>query len=336
MTKELIFHLGDFRTGSTAIQSVLRENASSFGLSWPGKANHAGLAQSLHDRNAQEKEWAWLASRFHDLDHSVVVSAEHFEFADPRLLSDAIEAHLPGVPVRLISYVRPHGPALLARYAESIKIGSFGGTPAEYLDWPQTRWRLSYADRFKRWRATFGERFKLRFFDRQAFPGRSVVQDFIRFASGNDPGNLSVPDQNPTPNVKDIVLTRALHEHIGKLPEDAKFARWTLGRHIGRLITQDQAKSEPLRADRALAHQIEAQFTKDASRLDEEFFAPRSPMGDALANFVMSAQPDAMSLEPEDHLTDDELRIVRLWAGMLRDGLSAPGGAEVLNGLYHE
>ena len=54
MTTELICHLGDFRTGSTAIQSVLRGQADRFGLFWPDGASHVALAQSLADAEARD------------------------------------------------------------------------------------------------------------------------------------------------------------------------------------------------------------------------------------------------------------------------------------------
>ena len=44
----------------------------------------------------------------------------------------------------------------------------------------------------------------------------------------------------------------------------------------------------------------------------------------------------AQSLDPADHLSAQTLQAVGLWGGMLRHGLTAPGGADLLNRLYHE
>lgn len=335
MTTELICHLGDFRTGSTAIQSVLRGRAEEFGLFWPDGANHVVLAQSLADAGARDHHWRALARAMAGQPRTVI-SAEHFEFADPDHLARALETCLPEVSVRLVAYVRPHGPALLARFAESVKIGNFDGTPEAYLDWPQTRWRLSYAARFGRWRAAFGDRFTLALYDRSAFPGGSVVRDFLSRVTGIDPGEVQVPQGNPTPGLADLALARAFHHAIGDLPEEARPARWTLGRHLGRLIAALPRPDIPLVADRALAARIADRFGADARALDAEFFAPATPMADALDRLAQEAPELPQSFDPADHLSEDALRLAALWGQMIGDGLRRPGGAEMLNGLYHE
>lgn len=339
MTPELICHLGDFRTGSTAIQGVLSRKADRFGLFWPAGANHVPLAQSLADGPARDHHWQDLARQVSGRP-CTVISAEHFEFADPANLARALEAHLPGVTVRLVAYVRPHGPALLARYAESVKIGNFDGAPGAYLDWPQTRWRLSYATRFGRWRDTFGDRFSLVLYDRGAFPGGSVVRDFLARVTGADPGaeacDVPVPEGNPTPGVADLALVRAFHQAIGDLPDDARPARWTLGRHLGRLMAARPHPDMPLVADRALARRIAERFGTDARAVDATFFAPGAPLQDALERLQREAPELPQSLDPADHLGADALRLAVLWGQMIGDGLRAPGGAEMLDGLYHE
>lgn len=339
MSAELICHLGDFRTGSTAIQTALRGRAGAFGLYWPEGANHVALAQSLRDEAARDHHWSGLAHAMAGRPRTVI-SAEHFEFADPARLARALETHLPDVAVRLVAYVRPHGPALLARYAESVKIGNFDGPPGAYLDWPQTRWRLGYAARFGRWRAAFGDRFDLVLYDRGAFPGGSVVRDFIARATGTDPGaeasDVPVPQGNPTPGLADLALARAFHHAIGDLPEAARPARWTIGRHLGRLMAALPRPDIPLVADRALATRIAARFAKDASALDAGFFAPATPMADALGRLVRAAPELPQSVDPADHLGEDALRLAALWGQMIGDGLRRPEGAEMLNGLYRE
>lgn len=335
MSAELICHLGDFRTGSTAIQTVLRGQAEAFGLFWPEAANHVALAQSLKDETARDAAWSGLARAMAGRPRTVI-SAEHFEFADPVLLARAIEAHLPEVPVRLVAYVRPHGPALLARYAESVKIGNFDGTPGAYLDWPQTRWRLSYADRFGRWRAAFGDRFELVLYDRGVFPGGSVVRDFLTRVTGADPGEVAVPQANPSPGLADLALARAFHRAMGDLPEAARPARWTIGRHLGRLMAGLPRADIPLRADRALATRIAGRFAADARALDSGFFAPATPMTDALDRLLREAPELPQSVDPADHLGEDALRLATLWGQMVGDGLRRPGGAEMLDRLYHE
>lgn len=331
----LYCHLGDFRTGSTAIQSVLSQQAGRFGLYWPKGPNHVGLAQSLADPGQRADAWSALAREVAGQDR-VLISAEHFEFADPAHLAEALAQHLPGHEVRLIAYVRPHGPALLARFAESVKIGNFDGTPQSYLDWPQTRWRLSYAPRFGRWRAAFGAAFTLRLYDRAGFPGGSVLRDLLLWTNGADPGALTVPDGNPTPGVGDLALALAWHRAMGDLPAEARAAQWTLGRQLGRLLAAAPRDDSPLRVDQALYKRISQKFAGDAAALDAEFFAPDTPMTAALARLEEAAPAEAQSLDPADHLSPDALRLLRAWGQMLGQGLRTPGGADMLMRLYHE
>lgn len=335
MSAELFCHLGDFRTGSTAIQTALSGQAEAFGLYWPEGANHVALAQSLKDDAEREHHWSGLA-RAMEGRRRTVISAEHFEFADPDLLARALEAYLPGISVRLVAYVRPHGQALLARYAESVKIGNFDGTPRDYIDWHQTRWRLSYATRFGRWRATFGDRFSLVLYDRAAFPGGSVVRDFLGRVTGTDPGEVPVPQGNPTPGLADLAFARAFHHAIGDLPEEARSARWTVGRHLGRLMAALPRPDIPLVADRALATRIAQRFGEDARSLDAAFFAPATPMADALGRLLREAPDLPQSFDPADHLGEDALRLAALWGQMIGEGLRRPGGAQMLDRLYHE
>ena len=162
MTRDLVLHLGDFKTGSTAIQQLLSQGAAQ-DICYPPGFNHAALAQTLSDPVTCAAQWGAIAPLLNASTAShAVISAEHFEFADPALLATALARHLPGHAPRLIAYVRPHPQALLARFAESIRIGSYDGDLDSYPDWPQTGVRLGYSARFGRWRAVFGPRFTLR------------------------------------------------------------------------------------------------------------------------------------------------------------------------------
>ena len=352
MSRDLVFHLGDFKTGSTALQDWLVRHGAEHGIFCPA-VDHAALAQSLADPAARAAGFATLAEELQDsgLPHAVV-SAEHFEFADPALLLAAIETHLPGLApaLRLVAYVRPHAEALLARYGESVKIGNFTGDLDSYMAWSPTRWRLSYAPRFGRWRAVFGDRFTLRLYRRADFPGGDVIRDFAGFVTGRDPGHDPGHDpgppaepllSNPAPGQRDLALLLALHRAIGALPQHSPMAaaRWTLGRHLGRMLA-DRARGAspadmPLRLHRALADRLLVRFAKDAAATDVAFFAG-TPLSAALAAAPGQAVETAMSLDPADHLSRDARAVIDLWAGMLRSGLQSADTATALMRIYHE
>lgn len=341
MIGALILHLGDFRTGTTAIQSWLRQHGAAHGIHYPPGFNHAPLAHSLPHHAEQAQQFRAMAE---DLDRAdapfAVISAEHFEFSDPADLADALTTHMPRhtARLRLISYVRPHPQAYLARFTESAKIGSFDGDLAAYLDWPQTPRRMTYAPRFDRWARVFGAGFSLRLYDRDHFTGGDVVRDFASFVTGTDPGPQHI-EANPSPGLEALAYARAFHRALGPLPGDATAARWTLGRHLGRQIAALGLPQTPLHLDRALALRLVERFRADAMATDAAFFpagGPPGPLTRALEAAPAQALDFPLSLDPAEHLSPQTLEAVTLWGGMLRHALIAPGGAEALNRLYHE
>lgn len=337
MTDELILHLGDFRTGTTTIQSWLRSQGAQHDIFYPPGFNHAALAHSLVDRKAQARQFRAMASLIAaSKARYAVISAEHFEFSDPALLLKALAKHMPKQSrrLRLISYVRPHPQSFLARFSESAKIGSFDGDLDSYLDWPQTQQRMSYAPRFARWRAVFGEAFTLRLYDRSAFVGGDVLRDFVSFVIGTDPGPQNI-EANASPGLEALSHARALHRAIGPLPPETNTARWTLGRHLGRQLAAKAEPQTPLRLDRALAQRLISTFQDDAASTDAAFFEG-SPLKAALHHALETAQDTPQSLAPEDHLSADTLKTIALWGDMLRHGLTQPDGANSLNHIYHE
>ena len=339
MIRDLVFHLGDFKTGSTALQDWLARGGAGQGIFHPA-TNHAPLADGLADSPGNAARFTALAKelRASDQPHAVV-SAEHFELADPARLLAAIETYLPDLAprVRLLAYVRPHAEALLARYGESVKIGNFTEGLDSYLALPATQWRLSYAPRFARWRAAFGSRFTLRLYRRADFPGGDVTRDFAAFVTGRDPGPPMAPHRaNPSPSPHDLALFLALHRAIGPLQDGPMTAaRWTLGRHLGRLLAENPTPNPPLRLHRALAEQLASRFAADAAATDAGFLAG-TPLTDALAIAPAEACPQPMSLDPAAYLSPDALAVIALWAAMLRTGLQTEAAALALSRIYHE
>ncbi|SMY09238.1 hypothetical protein [Flavimaricola marinus] len=337
MIGELILHLGDFRTGSTAIQSWLRDQGLAQGIYYPPGFNHAPLAHSLPHPDARAHHFGVMADHMAASDAPfAVISAEHFEFSDPADLAEALAAHMPRqtVRMRLISYVRPHPQSYLARFAESAKIGSFEGDLDGYLDWPQTVKRMTYAPRFERWKRVFGEAFHVRLYDRSHFVGGDVLRDFASFVTGTDPGPQTL-EANPSPGLESLAYARAFHRAIGALPDEAASARWTLGRHLGRQMTALNLSQTPLQLHKTLAERLVEQFQDDAAATDAAYF-DNSPLSKALAAAPAQALEAPQSLAPEDHLNPQAIEAVTLWGNMMRHALVAPGGSEIVNRLYHE
>lgn len=360
-TTRLILHIGDFKTGTTGLQSWLEAGAP--GLKDPDQMTalhglpHAGLAQGLTPRatpeatrisNTRAEELARTLETTESA--ALVVSAEHFEFADPARVLEMLRTHLPDAQdrIQVIGWVRPHLPGLMARYGESIKIGSFNGLPRDYAALPATGRRMRYAERFGAWRAAFGDRFSLRFYDRAALAGGDLRQEFALQVLGEDPGPLPAPARpNRTPGVRSLALARALHRHIGALPRGGirERARWSVGRHLGRILEELgdtlPGADPPLQIPAPLARRLAPDYRADAEALDRAFFAgsdqqDNHPMRAALER-DLEAAPEAPPLPRPDVIFTPETRaVIALWGRMLADGLATSGQARALNSVFQE
>lgn len=338
MTQTLVFHIGDFKTGTTAIQGWLAADGAVQGLDVPDVDANA-LAQSLGDPARTDRAFRYLARAVKRSRAPVcVISSEHFEHIKPATLAAAVDAHLPRYArtLRVLAYVRPHGPALLARYGESVKIGNFTGDLAAYLEWAPTRWRLNTHPRFMRWRDAFQDRFALRLYDRAAFAGGSVVRDFAQWAGGSDPGPVAEAPgaANPSLGLRDLALLRALHTAIGPLPEGsaAQAARWALGRDLGRRLALQNgapAEAQKLRIGESLAARLLKLYAKDAAATDADFFE-HPVLTDDLAAVAKHASDTTPTSDPQVCLSPDALAAMTLWGLSLKDGMAREEGVQAL------
>lgn len=342
----LVVHLGDFKTGTTAIQSWLDgPGRSTGGLAYGPGFNQAGLVAAIQQGpDAADQAFAALAAALGPpRGRTAILSAEHFEYLDPARLAPLIERHLGAWArdgLRLVAYIRPHPAALVSRFAESAKIGNFAGDLAAYLEEPSLRWRITYARRLSAWEAVFGPAFEPRLFRPEDLLGGDVLRDFLALAMGRDPGPLDWPRDNRRPGAADLALARAVHRAMGALPPEAQGARWTLGRRLGRLLAERRESlggDQPLRLHRAVALRLSERFAADAAAAEERFWPDRGrPLSQALARAVEDAPTEPTPIEPEEHWGPEALGIAELWGRMLGEGLRAPGGPAALDGLFHE
>lgn len=336
----LVLHLGDFKTGSTAIQSWLKTEGAAHGIATPPGFNQAALAHALNLPEADcDAAFAALADDLsrdpgREAARHIVVSAEHFEMSPPDRLATMLDRHLPDLApkARLIAYVRPHPAAYLARFAESVKIGSHMGDLDSYLDRPDIPRRLAYGTRLGAWADVFGDRLAVRLFDPAAFPGGDVRRDFLGFVTGRDPGPLpATGDANPTPGLVALCRARALHAAIGPLPPTATTARFTLGRAWGRLIAGPDDMA--LRLDRALALRLRDRLGPEAAAADARFF-PGGPLAAALDAAVADAPGTVPPLDPALHLAPAALAEIGRTGALLRAGLLRDNA--MVDRIWHE
>jgi hypothetical protein len=338
----LVLHLGDFKTGTTAIQTWAGAHGAAHGIATPPGFNQAHLAQAVAAGRGEAAFAALAEGLKARTEPHILLSAEHFELVDPAHLAPLLARHLPDLAAdaRAIVWVRPHPAAYLARLAESVKIGSHMGGIAAYLDRPDIVPRLSYGTRLAGWRAVFGDRLTVRLYD----GGMDVVRDLVTFVTGRDPGPLAVHG-NATPGLRDLARARALHLALGDLPPDATPARYTIGRAWGRALAAqpDPAPDTPLQLDRATAQALQDRLGDQAAMADAAHFqnvpqnAPQNaPMTAALARAVADAPDRVSEIDPVTLLSPDSRAEITRTAALIREGIMRPGGPDRADGFWHE
>lgn len=339
MTTKLVLHIGGFKSGSTAIQSTLASHAySSPGrrILYPGlspqegeektRGQHGPLAETLFpnkpDHAAQAERFARVAGHIDSAGADIaVISAEKFEFADPRLLAAAIGTHLPQLSdnLQILLYIRPHAERVLAEFAERVKHGFFQGSLEDLhaatrdLTGPRQR-GFFYHPRLSLWRQVFGDRFTVRPMIRAQLEQADVVADFFRQILGDDDFTLQPPPRsNSSPSLEDLCAVRAFHRACGSATPGALQEK--TGVRLIEALNARPATDPPTRLalHRALAEEIAATYAEDARALDRDFFAG-DPMQAALAAAPGRAVDQPQVLDAAAHLAPDRLRLLDAWA----------------------
>lgn len=329
MISSLVFHLGDCKTGSTSIQAALAGKhwkAKGLKIEYPTVWNHIPLAKTLTTPTApamRREKFDHVARRFRKTGASHgVISAEHFEFADPRALKEAIDEAMPelGEKLRLIAYLRPHADRLVSSYAETVKLsGNLADLDAMLARFRRTK-RLEYAPRLEKWRNVFGERFTVRPMIRTNLVRQDVVEDFFDYLFEGAPFQITEKAaSNTSLSAEDLAMLRAIHDRIAAANKDLNQPRNAMGRNFGRMLhaIAPTGGTTKLRMHKALAKKVMRIYKDDAARVDAAFF-DGTPMSDALAGAEDKAVDTPVSTRAEDYFDAAEIRRFHATADFLR------------------
>lgn len=341
MPPKLIFHIGQHKAGSTAIQDAF----STGSVSIEGQRILYTAPLSHNHLPAQFEAWlkadaaaevppvlAALEKKLAEggYDHAVF-SAEDFEWSDPEGVARVLERFfLPFFDeMAVICYVRPHAARFLSSYAERVKIGWFQGGMRDFHATVVKDKQFFYAPRLAMWAEVFGTDFHLRPLRRDLLAGGSVVQDFARTAFGPDAPVTIAAERisNEALCLEDLVLLRHVQRQLRKLPRLQRHAAgWALAQAL--LNRPRAGASTPLALDRAMAVQIRKTYLADARILDRGPFAATPVMEQELDRAVDEAPAEPQSLNPADHFDADELRRVEAMAELAATLIAAdPKGA---------
>ncbi|GIT90464.1 hypothetical protein JANAI62_00540 [Jannaschia pagri] len=318
-TPKLIVHIGDCKSGSTAIQSVLQRGsyryiepgAPSLRYALGGRRkglNHHRLSNSLHlENHAKIKDEAW--GRFAEevaacKDDLIVISSERFEFCDPAIVANQLRKVLPEHihrTMRVIAYVRPHAQRLLSGYAQQVRQGLFEGSLEAFLDHVTDEARFAFAPRLERWQAAFGQALTLRVMDRTSLEGACVVHDFLAFCAEKraTPRVDLIPTANTSLNPFGLATMRALSAELKRRNPAPNAERQALLQHLAtQLEDTDGFGTGSLRVPARLADRVDAAFAEDAATCDRLFF-DGTPLTQSLATIVAAARSSDASVMPE-------------------------------------
>jgi len=328
MTRELVFHLGDHKTGSTSIQATLRSKnwtGGGVGISFPVRnLYHAEISTALQPQvlpNVRERILKGLAERVSEQQEEVcVISSESFEDVMPEAMQEALQIYFPAYAqsARFIAYVRPHADRIVSSFAELLKLGQQERSMDAYFQHVFEQGRFHYFPRFIQWRRVFGSQFELRPMIRSNLYQNCVVRDFMSFALNSTDFSLKAePEANETVGVEDLAALGLLHRQLA----GSKVSRHSvsaIGRNFGILLQSLARQSATkLAMDKALYERVAEAYRDDAEELDEAFFTGQ-PMTGALKAYGAKTVPAPQSLSAEDHFSADEIRMMQCWSGLVQ------------------
>jgi hypothetical protein len=207
--RDVVLHIGSGKTGTSSVQAFLRENRddrlAEQGLLYPrtpGSARHVRLGLFAKSAEEAQRSPAWSRHKLSDhasfqeaFRHDLLAEIEASEL--PRvLLSDEVLFHLSsealsrlgslmnsiGEHLRLVAYLRRQDDHMVSRYQQGVKVGMTDRL-AEYAQ-RDLSWFYDYHARLRKHeRLLSPTEFVVHRFERDAFAGGSLFQDFLEAAS---------------------------------------------------------------------------------------------------------------------------------------------------------
>ncbi|WP_158971832.1 hypothetical protein [Chachezhania sediminis] len=327
MIEELVFHLGDCKTGTTSLQLTLAENgweAPGRSIAYTAKVNHIPLAKTLtveREKRFAKPRWTGVRRAFHASEaQQGVISAEHFEFVAPEALDAALKQYMPRLAktARLIAYVRPHADRLVSTFSERVKKGNFSGQMEDMHRRLKAQGMLYYTPRFEKWRQVFGDRFTLHPMVRDQLYKGDVVEDFFHYLFRSEDFRITRSDAtNSSLSLEDLAMMREIQERIASNNPGINPAQQALGWNIAPMLAGLEATTRTkLALHRHLAERVAETYADDAAALDAAFFEG-TPMSDALAAAAGKAIAEPQSVLASDHFSADEVRRLHAIADFL-------------------
>ena len=302
MREWIILHMGDSKTGTTALQRAFVAGREAGMWCYPGqRLNHNALAARFrkgagdHDVGFAMRA-IWDDMRAQNAEVSIL-SAEYFQAVEPAILAQAIAQFWPeaGDRLTLISYVRPHVGKLIGMYCERLKAGRLHLSLGQYAAREMETQKLDYASRLAGFQQSFGTRFvALPYVTDHLRDGDIVTDFFARFlpAARPHPGNQH--PANPSFSRGQVQLMRRLRRATREGPLPHQFPR-VISLYIRELGLG--ADTGPLGFSVSDIGKMQARYLRDAQLLDQVYWQ-NDGFEQALINATPGARP--APLRPHD------------------------------------
>lgn len=265
--KILNIHIGHYKTGTTALQSILHYNhrfLRKHGLDYckvvENRCKHsilafsifraAGVQSLMHgytQKHAPEALWQELYTYVKKSRHKqVIVSTEEFARiggfpAAGRLLKNMIALAPPDIEIRVIAYVRPPHEHLKSWYNQLIKMGiktpDFNTAVARFIE-PV---HFDYSCFLQPWIDACGaENVIVRRYPGFGTDGTAILRDFLQTIGKADvpAHSMALPDEVINPRVREETLE--LLRVMQNMDIDKNIIQWTEGRAHRYLAAQKQ------------------------------------------------------------------------------------------------
>jgi hypothetical protein len=279
VSMQIIFHIGQQKTGSTAIQSQLdynRSRLSARGLLYPaalGKVKSTFIADLINQRRTIQSSREKIIHRLHlELSGSherVLFSNENlFGLRDVQRLKDTFQQY--ATSWRVLCYLRRPDEHIVSLYQQKVK-GGFSTTFDRYFEETANGQYYRYAQQLEKWAKVFGDNaVEVRLFHRNTLQ-RGAWEDFAEWIGVDLQGLARAPEERANESF-DRVNTEVLRFlNLCQIEQPDLIQRHDIGRIQGRLRALNTG--ERLRLDTERATLLHERFREDHERLAKRYLS---------------------------------------------------------------